>query len=101
MSQVPPSSQENPVVDSAATEPITTTAPEANKDPIRPMATDSLTAESRPEAIPSVDGTSSAAPVETPVTEPKEDKISKKEVLVEAQPINEGVLGYKEPGFLK
>lgn len=97
MSQVPPSSQENPVVDPATTEPVTS-VPAANEDS---MAADSLPAESRPEAIPSVDGTTSAAPTETPVTEPKEEKISKKEVLIEAQPINEGVLGYKVPGFPK
>ena len=101
MSQVQSSKPDTSVVDPAAAEPVTTTASEANADPIRPMATDSLIAESRPEAIPSVDGATSSDPVESSVAEPKEEKISKKEVLVEAQPIKEGILGHKVPGFPK
>lgn len=101
MSEVQAPKQETPVADPAVTEPVTTTASEANTDPIEPMATHSLAAESRSEAIPAVDGATTNAPTESPVTEPKEEKISKNEVLIEAQPINEGILGYKVPEFPK
>lgn len=100
MSHAQPSVQDAPVVDPAAAEPVTTTAPEASTDPVRPMATDSLNAESRPELNTAGDVPASAATKAT-VIPPKEEKISKNEILVEAQPINEGVLGYKAPGLVK
>lgn len=84
------------VVDPAAAEPVTITATEASTDPVRPLATDSLTAASRAEVTP----TGNAA-TEAPVVGPKEGNLAKNEEVVEAQPINEGVLGYKGPGLVK
>ena len=100
MSATHPSTRETAAVDPAAAEPVTAVASEANADPIRPPGTDSLTLESRPEINPAVDNTTSAGNTNLPVA-PKEEKISKKEVLIEAQPINEGVLAYKAPGLVK
>ena len=46
------------------------------------------------------DGSTAAAPSGPNVTNvPKEEKIGKNEVKVEAHPINEGVLNYKAPGL--
>ena len=86
------------VVDPAAVEP-TITASEASTDPIRPTGTDALTAESRPEVTgnPTTSSTVGAA-----ASEPIEKKVdNNKAVEIEAQPIHEGVLGYKAPGLLK
>ena len=84
------------VVDPAAAEPTTVTAPEASVDPIRPMATDSLTAASRSEVTPA-----SGATTETPAEGPNGETLAKNEEVVEARPINEGILGYKAPGLVK
>ena len=89
--------QDTPVVDPAATEPITTTAADASIDPVRPLGTDSLTAESRPEVTAALGAPTSTASPGTATTEP----LAKNEVVVESQPINEGVLGYKAPGLVK
>lgn len=86
------------LLDPAAVEP-TTTAPEASSDPIRPTGTDALTAESRPE-VTGNSTTSSTIGAASP--EPMEKKVdNNKAVEIEAQPIHEGVLGYKAPGLLK
>ena len=81
------------VVDPAAAEPTTVTAPEASVDPIRPLATDSLTAASRSEVAP--------AATETPAEGLKGETLAKNEEVVEAPPVNEGILGYKAPGLVK
>lgn len=83
-------------VDPAAAEPVAISAQEANVDPVRPMATDSLTAASRSEVAPA-----GATAADVPVTDVKEDNLAKNEEVVEAQPINEGILGYKAPGLVK
>ena len=86
-----PTTQVTPAVDPAAVAP-TTTAAEASTDPIRPTGTDALTTESRPE----VEATT------TPAAElPKEEKVAEDAVKIEAQPVAEGVLGYKAPGLIK
>lgn len=91
--------QEAPIaVDPALREPLTTGASEASVDPVRPLGTDSLTPESRPEVSANPD-TNTAAAVSS--GGPKLDKSSKKEAVIQSQPINEGVLGYKAPGLVK
>lgn len=71
------------------TEPVTTTAQEANVDPVRTSATNDLAPESRPEVT---EGATAADPTtDTP----------KDVAVVESQPINEGVLAYKQPGLVK
>lgn len=74
-------------VDPAAAEPPTTTVTDASADPVRPLGTDSLTLESRPEVGEALDNPTSP--------------VGKNEVLIESQPINEGLLGYKAPGLVK
>lgn len=85
------------MIDPAATEPITTTAADASTDPVRPLGTDSLTAESRPEVAAALDAPTSATAPETSTSE----SLAKNEVVIESQPINEGILGYKAPGLVK
>lgn len=80
-----------------ATEPVTTTAQEANADPIRTNATNDLSPESRPEVT-------EGAPA--PATEAVKSSVGdldapKGMAVVESQPINEGVLSYKQPGLVK
>lgn len=75
--------------DPAALEPPTTTVTDASADPVRPLGTDSLTLESRPEVGEALDHPTSP------------EKTAKNEVLIESQPINEGILGYKAPGLVK
>lgn len=84
----------SPPADPAAAEPPTTTVTEASADPVRPLGTDSLTLESRPEVGDALDHPTSPATTGA-------EKISKNEVLIESQPINEGILGYKAPGLVK
>ncbi|KAI4284993.1 MAG: hypothetical protein L6R38_001008 [Xanthoria sp. 2 TBL-2021] len=72
-----------------ATEPVMTSANEATMDPVRTNATKDLTPESRPEVT---EGTS-ALPADT--------NVPKGMAAVESQPINEGVLAYKQPGLVK
>ena len=86
------------LVDPAAVEP-TITAPEASSDPIRPTGTDALTAESRPEVTGNLTASSTVGAASSELMEKKVD--SNKAVEIEAQPIHEGVLGYKAPGLLK
>lgn len=97
MSEAQAPVQKTPIaVDPAAAEPPTVTAPEASVDPIRPMATDSLTAASRSEVTPAAGATT-----ETPADGSKGETLAKNEEVVEAQPVNEGILGYKAPGLVK
>ncbi|KAL8948390.1 MAG: hypothetical protein Q9222_005417 [Ikaeria aurantiellina] len=77
-----------------AAEPVTTTAHEATTDPIRANATNDLTAESRPEVT---DSTATPA-VDAPAAV---EEAPKGMAVVESQPINEGVLSYKQPGLVK
>ena len=84
------------VVDPAAAEPTTVTAPEASVDPIRPLATDSLTPASRSEVTPAA-----GAATETPAEGLKGETLAKNEEVVTAQAVNEGILGYKAPGLVK
>ncbi|KAL9604534.1 MAG: hypothetical protein Q9219_000499 [cf. Caloplaca sp. 3 TL-2023] len=80
----------------AAVDPVTTTAQEATTDPIRPNATNTLTAESRPETTEGASGPADAATATDGTTE-----TAKGMAVVESQPINEGVLAYKQPGLVK
>ena len=83
-------------------EPIAATASQATSDPIRDQNTSDLSPESRPELGMNgvTDGMIVAAPTGPNVSNvPKEEKLAKGEVLVESQPINEGILNYKGPGF--
>ncbi|KAL8782491.1 MAG: hypothetical protein Q9213_005330 [Squamulea squamosa] len=92
MSEVHPST-----TPAAAAEPITANAQEATTDPIRTNPTKDLAPESRPEVTES----SSALPVETTTTTGTVEDVPKGAAVVESQPINEGVLGYKQPGLVK
>ncbi|KAL8698669.1 MAG: hypothetical protein Q9201_006442 [Fulgogasparrea decipioides] len=80
-----------------AAEPLTATAQDATTDPVRNNATQDLTAESRPEIS---EGTSAPAAETTGTALPVEDA-PKGSAVVESQPINEGVLAYKQPGLVK
>ena len=97
MSEVHPAVSQTSAVDPAATEPITTTAPEASVDPVRPTETSALSPESRPEITSSADAPTTAATTEAP----KESMGATTAGAVDAQPITEGVLGYKAPGLVK
>ena len=94
-----------PAKDTSAKDPAavapTTMATEASTDPIRPTGTDALVPESRPEVTPATEATHTVAGAPTGVSGPTEQKLSGDEVKVEAQPISEGVLGYKAPGLIK
>ena len=92
MSGVHPPVAETPVVDPAASEPVTTTAPEASTDPVRPTESSALDPESRPELA------NSATAPEASVAEPNGAITTG---VVDAQPVTEGVLGYKAPGLVK
>lgn len=80
-----------------ATEPVTTSAQETTADPVRTNATKDLTPESRPEVN---DGTS-ALPAEPTTTTGAVEDVPKGTSVVQSQPINEGVLAYKQPGLVK
>ncbi|KAL8771191.1 MAG: hypothetical protein Q9209_003362 [Squamulea sp. 1 TL-2023] len=86
-------SEAHPSTTPAAAEPITANAQEATTDPIRTNPTTDLAPESRPEVTES----SSALPAETTTTTGTVEDVPKGV----AQPINEGVLGYKQPGLVK
>ena len=92
--------QHTPMVDPAAIEP-TTTASEAKSDPIRPTGTDALTAESRPEIAAPIETTETVPSTGLATTEPKDGQVGTDSVIVEAQPVAEGILGYKAPGLVK
>ena len=98
MSEVQPAVKESPAVDPAANEPVTTTAPEASTDPVRPTETSALNPESRPEVTNSTDGPETAAATETLMPESNGATTT---AAVDAQPMTEGVLGYKAPGLVK
>ncbi|KAI4164717.1 MAG: hypothetical protein LQ342_001692 [Letrouitia transgressa] len=88
----------------ATTEPVNFAASEATKDPVRPNGTNDLTAESRPEVTDGAVAPSTVptAPVaENPATDGATEKPPKGTAVVEAEPINEGVLSYKAPGLVK
>ena len=87
---------------STVPEPVTATAAQASTDPIRDQNTSDLSPESRPELGMNgvTDGTTAPAPTGPNVSNvTKEEKVAKGEVLVESQPINEGILNYKGPGL--
>lgn len=96
MSEVPV--HETLAVDPAAMDP-TTTASEATSDPIRPTETEALLAESRPELASSTEtpGTTSESVTALPTAAAATDSLTP----TDAQPMTEGVLGYKAPGLLK
>lgn len=75
----------------------TTTASEANKDPIRATRTDALVPESRPEVTNSAKGATNVSAAGASATEPAPKGAS----VIESQPINEGILNYKGPGLVK
>ncbi|KAL9046633.1 MAG: hypothetical protein Q9214_000578 [Letrouitia sp. 1 TL-2023] len=87
----------------ATTEPVNVAASEATKDPVRPNGTNDLTAESRPEVTEGAVAPSTVptAPVaENPAADGATEKPPKGTAVVEAEPINEGVLSYKAPGLV-
>lgn len=88
------------VADPAAVPP-TTTASEANKDPIRASGTDALVPESRPEVTENVEDGKTVPTADAPATEPTGETAPKGASVVESQPINEGILNYKGPGLVK
>jgi hypothetical protein len=99
---------QQPIHDTLAAPPVgvepaapMTTASEASTDPVRSQESSTLSPESRPELGAGLtDGTTAAAPTGSNVTSPhKEEKLGKGEVLIESNPINEGVLNYKGPGL--
>ncbi len=101
MSVNQPAVTETPAVDPAATEPITTTAPEASIDPVRPTETSALNPESRPELVNGTDDSITAAAAEAPMAEASGDRLATTAGAVDAQPMTEGVMGYKAPGLVK
>lgn len=90
------SALQQPPATASATEPLATTAQEATADPIRTNATNDLTAESRPEVTEAVSSPPAATTATGEVTE-----TPKGMAAVESQPINEGILAYKQPGLVK
>ena len=98
MSELQPAVKDTPVVDPAATEPITTTAPAASTDPIRPTETSALNPETRPEIANDTTAPTTAGTTEGPMAEANGATTTG---AVDAQPMTEGVLGYKAPGLVK
>lgn len=89
--------QAAPVVDPVATQPVT--AAEPTSDDVKPIAAESSTS---PGDATAIDASVAAPTPETAATETETEKLaSKDEVVVESQPINEGVLQYKAPGIVK
>ncbi|KAL8907083.1 MAG: hypothetical protein Q9207_001624 [Kuettlingeria erythrocarpa] len=78
-----------PSTTAPTTEPVTSIAQDATVDPVRTSATNNLAPESRPEVTEAA--TAADLTTETP----------KDVAVVESQPINEGVLAYKQPGLVK
>ncbi|KAL8654276.1 MAG: hypothetical protein Q9226_003502 [Calogaya cf. arnoldii] len=78
-------------------EPVMTSANGATMDPVRINATKDLTPESRPEVT---EGTS-ALPASTTAPTAAVEDVPKDVAAVDSQPINEGVLAYKQPGLVK
>lgn len=101
MSGAQPQEPKDLVIDRTIGEPLNTSAAEAKTDPIKPMATDSLTTESRPEMASVVNAPTPAAAAEPGTGVPKEEQILGKDALIESQSVSEGILGYKAPGLVK
>lgn len=80
-----------------AAEPVMASANEATIDPVRTNASKDLTPESRPE----VTAGAAASAADTTATTGAVDDVPKGMAVVESQPINEGVLAYKQPGLVK
>ena len=97
MSEVQPAGNQTPAFDVAATEPVTTTAHDASVDPVRPTESSALSPESRPEITNSTDAPTTVATTEAPMESTGVTTTG----TVDAQPITEGVLGYKAPGLVK
>lgn len=79
----------------------TTTASEANIDPIRATRTDALVPESRPEVTNGAEGAVITSTAGAFATEPTSGSAPKGASVAESQPINEGILNYKGPGLVK
>ncbi len=90
-----------PVVDPPAAQRLTAIAAEPTPNTGKPLLTDSSMAESRSEGSATVDAPATDAAAVTAPTGTELEKSSKKEAMVESQPINEGFLGYKGPGLVK
>ncbi|KAL8673227.1 MAG: hypothetical protein Q9168_002339 [Polycauliona sp. 1 TL-2023] len=84
-----------------ATEPVATSAHEATADPVRTNATKDLTPESRPELTDATSALPAGTSAGTTTTTGAVDDVPKGMAVVESQPINEGVLAYKQPGLVK
>lgn len=80
-----------------AVDPVNTSAQDATTDPVRTNATQDLTPESRPEVT---EGTTAPAAGTTGTDAAVED-VPKDTAVVVSQPVNEGVLSYKQPGLVK
>ncbi|KAL9585864.1 MAG: hypothetical protein Q9212_001266 [Teloschistes hypoglaucus] len=80
-----------------AVDPVTTSAQDATTDPVRTNATQDLTPESRPEVT---EGATAPAAGTTGINAAAEG-VPKDAAVVVSQPVNEGVLSYKQPGLVK
>ena len=92
-------------MEASAADPVamapTTTASEANIDPIRATGTDALMAESRPEVAVSTDAHEAASSAESPSVTQTGMKVGDDTAMAGHQPLTEGILGYKAPGLVK
>lgn len=84
----------------AATEEMNAPATEATVDPIRPTGTNALLPESRPEVTSAVD-TTAGHHTGADAANLTDNQLGPNETTVTAQPITEGILGYKAPGLIK
>lgn len=100
MSEVHKPVEGTPLAASTAAEQVHAPVTEATADPIRPTGTDGLVAESRPE-VAAADTTTAGHHTEGAVVDANEERLGDNEVAVTAQPVAEGVLGYKAPGLVK
>ncbi|KAL8839502.1 MAG: hypothetical protein Q9170_001725 [Blastenia crenularia] len=90
MSEVQPSSA------APVTQPATTSAQETTKNPALTNTVNNLTPGKGSES-----GEGASAPTTEPVATDGTTEASKGMAVVESQPINEGVLAYKQPGLVK
>ncbi|KAI9881035.1 MAG: hypothetical protein M1830_008917 [Pleopsidium flavum] len=94
MSEVYKPVEDTPLPAPAAVDELNAPATEATADPIRPTGTDALI------AIPAAD-TTTGQHTAGGAADVRQDELGNKQVTVTAQPISEGILGYKAPGLVK
>ena len=84
----------------AATDELNAPLTQATVDPIRPTGTDALVPESRPEVTSAAEMTP-GHPTGADAADLTDSQLGPNETTVTAQPISEGILGYKAPGLIK